>query len=236
LAFRPVGIWQVKLDLETKDHLEAQIQCPTERPATLSRLEPWASQALLLMQLSGFGIVTTMTVLAAIGDIARVPYPKHLVGHAGLAPGLHQSGVKERPKPITKEGRKDLRWAMVEVAWRAVRSHPLWQRRFQELIRRKHPNDAIVVIAHRLLVIVWHLLSKGVPYRHSTPERIAHQFPWGYCLNDRQRRGMSRAQFARYCLMRLGIGDDLQWVTLYPKYPRKPALPEEVPPWPEGKS
>ena len=41
---------------------------------------------------------------------------------------------------------------------------------------------------------------------------------------------MTRAQFARYCLMRLGIGDDLQRVTLYPKYPRKLAPPEEVRP------
>ncbi len=229
--------WQVELDLETKDHLEAQIQRLTDRLATLSQQEPWASQALLLMQLPGFGIVTTMTVLAAIGDITRFPSPKHLVSYAGLAPGIHQSGVKERPKPITKEGRKDLRWAMVEIAWRAVRSHPLWQRRFQELTRRKHPNDAVVVIAHRLLVIVWHLLTKGVPYRHSTPERIAHKFlTWGYRLNEEQRRGMTRAQFARYCLMRLGIGDDLQRVALYPKYPRKLAPPEEVRPWLEEAS
>jgi hypothetical protein len=33
-------------------------------------------------------------------------------------------------KKITKEGRKDLRWAMVEVAQRGVKSDPLWKHRF----------------------------------------------------------------------------------------------------------
>ena len=92
-----------------------------------------------------------------------------------------------------------------------------------------------MVIAHQLLVIVWHLLTKGEPYRHSSPERIAHKFlSWAYRLSDHQRRGMTRAQFARYCLMRLGIGHDLQRVALYPTYPRKLAPPEEVRPWLEG--
>ena len=86
-----------------------------------------------LMQLPGFGIITGMTVLAAIGDIFRFESFKKLSSYSGLIPGVEQSGTKNRGKGITKEGRKDLRWAMVEVAQRAVKSDPLWGRRFQEL-------------------------------------------------------------------------------------------------------
>jgi len=184
---------------------------------------------MFLMQIPGFGIITTMTVLAAIGDITRFPSPKHLASYAGIIPGTHQSGTKLRSKPITKEGRKDLRWAMVEVAWRAVRSDPYWKRRFEQLTRRKHPNDAIVVIAHRLLVIVWHVLTYRQPYRFSSPERIAFKFlTWSWQLDHDQRRGLTRPQFARYYLMRLGIGDDLQRIALHPKFPRRLASVEEV--------
>jgi len=35
---------------------------------------------------------------------------------------------------MTKEGRRELRWAMVEVAQRAVKSDPLWTRKFQEVV------------------------------------------------------------------------------------------------------
>ena len=90
----------------------------------MSHQSPWAAQAMYLMQIPGFGVITAMTVLAAIGDISRFETPKHLVSYAGLAPGVEQSGTKQRSKPITKEGRKELRWAMVEVAspedWDAV--------------------------------------------------------------------------------------------------------------------
>jgi hypothetical protein len=65
---------------------------------------------------------------------------------------------------------------MVEVAWRAVRVDPVWKRRFEELKRCKHPNDAITVIAHQLMIVVWQVLTKQQPYRHYSDERIAYKF------------------------------------------------------------
>lgn len=221
--------FQLDMDMETKKYLKGQIDRLTAMLATLSHQDPWASQAMCLMQIPGFGVVTTMTVLAAIGDIQRFETPKHLVSYAGLAPGVHQSGTKRRPKPITKEGRKELRWAMVEVAWRAVRADPVWKRRFEELKRRKHPNDAITVIAHQLLIVVWHVLTHQQPYRHYSAERIAYKFlTWSWQLDTAQRRNLTRPQFARYYLMRLGIDDDLQRIALDPKHPHRLASVEEV--------
>jgi transposase len=51
-----------------------------------------------LMQLPGFGVITAMTVLAAIGEIERFETPKHLASYSGLTPGLEQSGTKKRGK------------------------------------------------------------------------------------------------------------------------------------------
>jgi len=221
--------FQLEMDLETKHYLKGQMDRLTKRLATMSHQAPWASQAIYLMQIPGFGVITTMTALAAIGDISRFETPKHLVSYAGLAPGVEQSGTKRRSKPITKEGRKELRWAMVEVAWRAVRADPVWKRRFAELKRRKHPNDAISVIAHQLLIVVWHVLTRQQPYRHYSSERIAYKFlTWSWQLDEAQRRGMTRPQFARYYLMRLGIGNELQRIALDPKHPHRLASPKEV--------
>lgn len=221
--------FQFDMDLETKKYLKGQVDRLTNCLAEMSHQEPWASQALFLMQIPGFGVITTMTVLAAIGDISRFETPKHLVSYAGLAPGVEQSGTKKRSKPITKEGRKELRWAMVEVAWRAVRADPVWKRRFEELKRRKHPNDAITVIAHQLMIVVWHVLTHQQPYRHYSAERIAYKFlTWSWQLDEVQRRNITRPQFARYYLMRLGIGDELQRVALDPKHPHRLASVDET--------
>jgi transposase len=154
----------------------------------MSHEKPWSESMMYLMQLPGFGVVAGMTILAAIGEITRFEYFKKLSSYSGLTPGVEQSGTKNRGKKITKEGRKDLRWAtlaphcvwcsagVVEVAQRAVKSDPLWGRRFQELCRRMHKNQAIVVIAHRLLELVWIVLTRKQSYRHFGHERIAYKY------------------------------------------------------------
>ena len=165
--------FQLELDMSTKQPLDEQAGKITQKLARMSHEQPWAESMPYLMQLPGFGVITGMTVLSAIGEISRFEDFKKLSSYSGLSPGLEQSGTKNKGKSITKEGRKDLRWAMVEVAQRAVKSDPLWGRRFQELCRRMHRNQAIVVIAHRLLELVWFVLTRKQSYRHFSDERIA---------------------------------------------------------------
>lgn len=221
--------FQLDLDLETKNYLKGQIDTITKKLGKMSQEEPWAGQLMYLMQLPGFGVITGMTVLAAIGDISRFESPKKLSGYSGLVSGVDQSGTKLREKKITKEGRKELRWALVEVAQRAVKSDPLWQRRFNELQRRLHRNQAIVAIARRLLELVWHVLSGRQAYRHFSHERIAYKYlTWSWQLDEEDRNGLTRQQFVRYYLMRMGIGKDLQRIALNPRYPRRIASEAEV--------
>jgi hypothetical protein len=118
---------------------------------------------------------------------------------------------------------------VVEVAQRAVKSDPLWSRRFEELCRRMHRNQAIVVIAHRLLELVWYVLTRKQSYRHFSDERIAYKYlTWAWQLSETDRDGLTRQQFARYYLMRLGIGHDLERIALNPRYPRKLASEAEL--------
>jgi hypothetical protein len=92
-----------------------------------------------------------------------------------------------------------------------------------------HRNQAIVVIARRLLELVWYVLARRQPYRHFSQERIAYKYlTWGWQMDDEARNGLTRQQFARYYLMRLGIGHDLTRVALNPKYPRRLASEAEL--------
>jgi transposase len=221
--------FQLELDMSTRKHLAEQRDKITKKLARMSHQKPWAESMLYLMQLPGFGVITGMTVLGAIGEITRFEDFKKLSSYSGLIPGVEQSGTKKRDKKITKEGRKDLRWAMVEVAQRAVKSDPLWGRRFQELCRRMHKNQAIVVIAHRLLELVWYVLSRRQPYRNFSHERIAYKYlTWSWQLSETDREGLTRQQFTRYYMMKLGIGHDLKQIALNPRYKRNLASEAEV--------
>jgi transposase len=221
--------FQLELEMENRDYIEKQITRIGKEVAKMSHQKPWAESMTYLMQLPGFGVITAMTVLAAIGEIQRFESARNLASYSGLTPGLEQSGTKYREKGITKEGRKELRWALVEVAQRAVKSDPVWKHRFQELQKRMHRNQAIVAVARRLLELVWYVLTRRQPYRHFSQERIAYKYlTWAWQMDDAARDGLTRQQFARYYLMRLGIGHDLTRIALDPKHPRKLASEAEL--------
>ena len=176
----------------------------------LSTSERWGDQAVYLIQIPGVGIIVTTTILSAIGDIQRFESPKKLVGYAGLGAGVHDSGQKHREKGITKFGRKELRWALVEASWQAIRSNSRWRAEYEELCKRKHQNQAIVAIARKLLVTLWYLLNRQEAYNHSNEEDLAYKMlTWAWHIDKRALNGMTNQQFAKYGLLRLGKGEHL---------------------------
>jgi hypothetical protein len=220
---------RVLQDLATLDHVQQQL---VELGAELHRLSttrPWEEQVPYLVQLPGFGLLTAMTVLSAIGDITRFPTDKRLVGYAGLGAGVHDSGQTHGDHGITKQGRRDLRRVLVEAAWSAVTTHPYWKAEFERLTRRKHPNQAIVAVARKLLVAVWHVLTERAADCHAQPEMVAFKLMvWSWKLDDAERDGLTSRQFIRYHLLRLKLGDALTHITTGKNTKRLIALPEEV--------
>jgi len=213
LPLSPTESLRVQHDLETLDHVNRQLDTVEDELNRLTTIEPWSSSYPYLVQLPGFGLVVSMTVLAAIGDVSRFPSPKKLVGYSGLGASVHDSGKTHRTGRITKQGRKDLRWVLVQAAWAAVRHHPHWKAQFQRLSRRKHPNKAIVAIARKLLVVVWHVLTECVADRRADDEMVAFKLMlWGWKLGKDGRDGLTTPQFVRRGLMTLQMGEDLSHI------------------------
>lgn len=173
--------------------------------------EAWGKQAVRLLQLPGFGVVISMTVLSAIGDVTRFENAKKLVGYSGLGAGVHDSGKEHQEKRITKEGRKELRWALVEAAWRAIRISPYWKEQYEKYLKRmRKPNQAIVVIARKLLVAVWHVLTKEETDAHANEEDLAYKMlVLSWDMDESARLGLTYKQFAKYALMKLGVETDI---------------------------
>jgi len=195
--------------LELLVPLIAEVETELHR---LSLADPWGEQMPYLLQLPGLGLLTAMTVLAAIGDITRFPTTKKLVGYAGLGARIHSSGETHYTGGITKQGRRELRTVLIEAAWVAVRYNPFWQAQFQRLVARKEPNKAI---ARMLLVVIWHVLYQHVADRHANPEKVAAYFlQWARQIKAPSQFGVRTATFARQQLDKLGLGRDLTQVKL----------------------
>jgi len=114
------------------------------------------------------GTVTVDVVLSELADVQRFPSAKDAVAYAGLAPGFRESAGKRRNLPISKEGSRLLRWALVEAAWRLVRLSNKWRSVFEKLSQRRGKRKAIVAVARRLLTILVAVWRSGSCYRPVT--------------------------------------------------------------------
>jgi hypothetical protein len=174
----------------------------------------WGEHVPYLVQLPGIGLLTAMTILAAIGDITRFAAAKKLVGYAGLGAGVHASGKTHRDKGITKQGRRDLRYVLIEAARVAVQTHAYWKHEFAQVAKRIGEHKPVVAIARKLLIVVWHALIAKSADRRADAEQVAFKLMvWAWKLSDDQRGGLSSRQFIRAHLIRLGLGDDLTHIT-----------------------
>ena len=220
---------QIRQELALLEEVEKLKEAVDEELQRQSTGAVWGKQALQLMQLPGVGFVVAMTVLSAIGDITRFENAKQLVGYAGIGAGVHDSGKTHKEKKITKKGRRELRWAMVEAAWRAVRSSSFWKEQYEKYLRRlRKPNQAIVVIARKLLIAIWHVLSKEETDIHATEEDLAYKMLLlSWSLNEDVRQGLTYKQFAKHALTKLGVETDI--IRFVRKnVPRRLASREEV--------
>jgi len=204
---------RLRQDLTLLDQLAPLISEVETELNRLSLADPWVEQTPYLLQLPGIGLITAMTILSAIGQIERFPSAKKLVGYAGLGAKVHSSGQTHRTGGITKQGRKELRHVPIEAAWTAVRYDQHWQAQFDHLAYRIGREKAIVTIARKLLVVIWHVLSAQVADRKAQPQQVARYFiHWGRQLRVKSTMGLKASEFARQMLDRLELGQELERV------------------------
>jgi transposase len=218
LTMGPLEKVNVQSDLDTLQFAEKHLMQLT---SMMTEIANQSDEVNRLLQLPGFGVVTAITVWAAIGDIDRFEDAQHLVGYAGLGTKVHDSGMTSRSGRITKAGRRDLRVVLTEAAQVAANSHPHWKAELARLQPRLGRNKAIVAIARKLLVAVWYILAQHKTDRFAQPEAIAQKFlKFAYQLGKENRpQGQSAAQFVRLHLDALSIGTELTSIAWGSKKP-----------------
>jgi transposase len=69
---------------------------------------------------------------------------------------------------------------------------------------------AIVAIARKLLVVIWHVLTERAADRQADPVAVARRlFRWGASHHLATRSGLSRGGFVRKALDQIGVGQNL---------------------------
>ena len=159
-----------RLHLDHIDHLDTTIATLDAQIEVM--MQPFRAQRELLMSIPGFGPLTAAKVLSEIGTKVAEFFPTaaHLASWTGMCPGNHESAGRRR-QGRRRKGNQHLQPILVEAAWAAVR-HPgylksLYHRHvmkwggYRNQIAKK---KAIIVVAHAMLIIAWHVLVTGKPF------------------------------------------------------------------------
>ena len=133
-------------------------------------MAPFQPQRDLLTTTPGIGPLAAAAVISEIGvTLTGFPDDAHLASWTGL-PGNHESAGKRRSGKRRK-GNQHLQSILVECAWAAVRHDgylkSLYHRHVMKWGGYRSPTakkKAIIVVAHAMIVIIWHILATGKPY------------------------------------------------------------------------
>jgi transposase len=159
-----------RLHLDHIDHLEAAIARLDAQVETM--MEPFQCWRDLLATVPGIGRHAAAAVISEIGVAVKEFFPDdaHLASWTGLCPGNHESAGKRRGgKP--RKGNPHLQSLLVECAWSAVRHDGYLKSLYHRHVMKNGgyrsstaKKKAIVVVAHAMIVIIWHIMVTGKPY------------------------------------------------------------------------
>ena len=113
-----------------------------------------------LMRHYGIGPLTSITVLAELGDARRFSSSREAVRYAGLDITVHQSDARRAPGHLSRQGPSALRWALFEAAQCARRPASPDHDYYVQAAARLGGNRACLAVARKLLKRSYHTLRE----------------------------------------------------------------------------
>jgi len=165
---------ELELALEGRVLLGLQIRRLEQMEADIGLVEarvrekrgPFREQVELLTTIPGVSELVAAAIIAEIGvDMSVFCTAARLAAWAGVCPANHESAGK-RKKAGVRRGNTYLKTILIEAANAAGHTNGTYFK--DKLIRlqaRRGRNRALMALAHKLLIAVFHILANKVPYR-----------------------------------------------------------------------
>ena len=162
--FRPHHRFMVAEILTHLDFLDEAIERISQEVS--NRIVPFLLKVELMDLIPGIDQRVAEGVLSEMGvEMSCFPTDGHAASWAGLCPGNNESAGK-RKSGKTRKGDRWLRRYLIQAAWAATRKKGSYlSALYHRLVVRRGKKKAIVAVAHRLLVIIYHMLKDQTSYR-----------------------------------------------------------------------
>jgi transposase len=178
VARRKWAVLRDALEGRLKDHHRAILATQLARVeaceadiAALDRLirehlAPYAPEIELLTTIPGIDWLSAAIILAEIGtDLSAFPSAGHLAAWSGTSPGNNQSAGKNKPAAARK-GNPHLKTALCNAAVAAAHKKGSYLKaKYYKLKSRIGAGKAIMAIAHKLVVAIFHVLTQATVFK-----------------------------------------------------------------------
>jgi transposase len=122
----------------------------------------------LLQTIPGVSLISAMILLVELGgDVSVFRNSKAISNWVGAAPGNNESARKRKSGKTTK-GNCYLRRILCEIANAAVKTQSYFKVKFRSLIIRCGYKRSLIAIAHKIIRVVYCMLTRMVIYRDNT--------------------------------------------------------------------
>lgn len=175
--FSQVDIAVISQYLSMIDLINAQLdECQKMLTAMCQKHFP--EQYKRLQTIPGVKERAATAIIAETGaDMSMFAKASNLVGWCGLKPRNDESNRKIKSNKIT-HGNKYLRQILIEISWVASRTRNCFFSNFsytQVTVKKKSKMKIQVAIARKILVAVWHMLSKEEDFIDLYLKRLQEQ-------------------------------------------------------------
>lgn len=121
----------------------------------------------LLQTIPGIGPVISSVISTEIDKIERFSEPSRLCAYAGVVPSTYSSGGRTRHGRMLIKCNHWLKWALIEASWVSIGCDSYFGGLYRrQCSRGKKSNTAITIVARRMCIIIWKMLTQRRAYRH----------------------------------------------------------------------
>lgn len=114
--------------------------------------------------IKGLSVVSSVSIIARIGSIHRFPSAEHLIGYAGLNPGVRQSDATRHDGHLGGGGTdKRLRYYLIEASvW--ARHLPRYHKTYERVAKRRGKRIARLQVCRMMLRSIYKMLRDELDF------------------------------------------------------------------------
>jgi transposase len=148
-----------------KEHIDyLRKQCEQLDLEIFAAMQPYDKQWKILQTIPGIDMLSAACIIAETGiDMKQFETSEKFCAWAGMCPGNNESAGK-RKSAGTVKGSPSLRKILCEVANSAIKTTSQFKCYYQALQIRRGYKRAIIASGHKILRVIFKLLSSGLAY------------------------------------------------------------------------